>query len=96
MSKYRKLSSSLNSVLSHVEGKKTKGRVTKYTPPEVNVVAIRTGLGYSQEQFAEYYGFSVGSIRNWEQGRRSPDGPARILLKIIEKNPKIVESAIRD
>jgi putative transcriptional regulator len=96
MSNNRNLSSSLDNVLSHVKGIKTNGRVTKYTLPEVNVVAIRTGLGYSQEQFAEHYGFSVGAIRNWEQGRRTPEGPARILLKIIEKNPKIIESVLRD
>jgi putative transcriptional regulator len=49
----------------------------------------------SQTQFAAKFGFSLDSLQNWEQGHRQPEGPARILLAVIAKNPKAVEEAIR-
>jgi putative transcriptional regulator len=48
----------------------------------------------SQTQFAARFGFSLDSIQNWEQGHRKPEGPARILLAVIAKNPKAVEEAL--
>ena len=64
-------------------------------PPEtIDVRAIREKLGLSQEGFARRYGFSVCSVRNWEQGRRRPEGPARILLRVIEANPEAVDEAL--
>ena len=93
----RDISKSLLSTFNHLEGKPNNGRVTKYSgPPDVNVIAIREHLGLSQEQFAKSFGFSVWSVRNWEQGRRQPEGPARTLLKIIEKDPDIVVSVLHD
>ncbi|MFL4468864.1 helix-turn-helix domain-containing protein [Tateyamaria armeniaca] len=56
--------------------------------------AIREKLGISQAEFAIRFGFSLSSLRNWEQGRRFPDGPARTLLKVIDADPKAVESAL--
>jgi putative transcriptional regulator len=48
----------------------------------------------SQKEFAARYGFSIDSIQNWEQGRRVPDRPARILLAVIAHDPKAVERAL--
>lgn len=64
-------------------------------PEVVDVVAIRKRLGLSQQEFADRFGFSVGSIRNWEQGIRRPEDAARVLLKVIERNPKAVLGALR-
>lgn len=63
--------------------------------PAVNVKAIRLGLGLSQTKFAARFGFAPASVRNWEQGRRIPDGPARILLAVIGEYPGMVESVLR-
>jgi putative transcriptional regulator len=52
-------------------------------------------MGLSQTQFAAKFGFSLDSIQNWEQGHRRPEGPARVLLVVIAKNPKAVEDALR-
>lgn len=71
------------------------GRIV-HPPKEIDVRAIRRKLHLSQERFARRYGFSVGSVRNWEQGRRRPEGPARILLKVIETDPKVVDKALSD
>jgi putative transcriptional regulator len=51
------------------------GRVTEFAP--VDVKAIRRRLGVSQAEFARLIGVSVATLRNWEQGRRRPEGPAR-------------------
>jgi len=51
-------------------------------------------MGLSQTQFAARFGFSLDSIQNWEQGHRQPEGPARILLAVIAKNPKAVQEVL--
>jgi putative transcriptional regulator len=63
--------------------------------PAVDVKAIRRRLGLSQAQFAAKFGFAPASIRNWEQGRRIPDGPARVLLAVIGEHPDVVASVLR-
>ena len=59
-----------------------------------DVQAIRKKLRKSQDEFALMIGVSVATLRNWEQGRRQPHGPARALLKIAAENPKAVEKAL--
>jgi putative transcriptional regulator len=61
----------------------------------VDVAQLRDSLGLSQTEFAEAFGVSVGTIRNWEQGRRSPRGPARVLLNVIAKEPEAVMRVLR-
>ena len=51
---------------------------------------IRLKVNLSQQKFAELIGISVATLKNWEQGRRKPTGPANILLQIVEKNPSIL------
>ncbi len=63
------------------------------SPRVPDVKAIRRKLGLSQAEFAERFGFSTRTIREWEQGRSIPDRPARILLRIIEESPRIVRRA---
>jgi len=50
----------------------------------------------SQEEFATQFGISPATLRNWEQGRRHPEGPARVLLNIIEREPAAVQRALQD
>jgi putative transcriptional regulator len=57
---------------------------------EVDVKNIRTKFGFSQREFAEYFGFSLSSVKDWEQGRRNPERAARILLTIIDKEPQVI------
>ncbi len=67
-------------------------RVTKFKPADVK--AIRENLGKSQTEFAMMIGVSVATLRNWEQGRRVPDGPAQALLRVAAQNPEAVASAL--
>lgn len=81
--------------LAYARGE-TKLRTHKVAvPASVDVAAIRARLGLSQQQFADQFGFSVGSVRNWEQGIRRREGAARVLLKVIERNPQAVLGALR-
>lgn len=61
-----------------------------HVPDSIDVAAIRARAGLSQERFAAQIGVPVATLRNWESGRRRPDGPARVLLALIEKRPTIV------
>jgi putative transcriptional regulator len=64
-------------------------RVVPNVTPD-NVRAIRQRLGLSQRAFAERFGFSVETIRNYEQGHRVPRGPTRVLLAVIAAEPDAV------
>jgi putative transcriptional regulator len=58
------------------------------TPAATDVSVIRHHLGLTQEVFATFMGVSVATLRNWEQGRREPQGSAKSLLMIAEKAPE--------
>jgi putative transcriptional regulator len=73
----------------HMRGEKVAGaRVTKVREPNVRTIRRKTGL--SQSQFAVLIGMNLRTLQNWEQGRTRPTGPARALLRIVEKNPKVM------
>lgn len=61
---------------------------------EVDVRVIRRTTGLSQAKFAELLSIEVSTLRNWEQGRREPTGPARALLRAIRNNPIEVIKAL--
>ena len=55
---------------------------------------VRRRLGFSQAEFAERIDVSLDTIRNWEQGKRSPTGAAKALLKILDKSPEAALAAL--
>ena len=55
-----------------------------------DISALRRFVGLTQVQFATAMGISVHTLRNWEQGRRHPDGPAVALLRIAARHPRII------
>jgi len=55
-----------------------------------DVVALRRFVGLTQARFAQALGISVHTLRNWEQGRRTPEGPALALLRIAARNPGVL------
>ena len=69
-------------------------RGAKRAVPPPDARAIRKATGLSQSAFAWRYGFDVSAVRDWEQGRRTPDRAARVLLAIIRYEPKAVERAL--
>src|SRR2546422_1998299 len=60
-----------------------------------DVAGIRTRFQLSQSEFASLLGISVATLRNWEQGRRKPEGPARILLQVAARHPDVVWEVVR-
>jgi putative transcriptional regulator len=67
-------------------------RVTMFKPADIK--AVRKKLRASQSEFALMIGVNVSTLRNWEQGRRVPDGPALALLRVASKNPAAVAKAL--
>ena len=55
-----------------------------------DLVALRKYLGLTQKQFSGRIGISIDTLQNWEQGRRQPDGPAKALLRILAKHPRLI------
>jgi putative transcriptional regulator len=60
----------------------------------VDVKAIRSATGLSQGMFAARYRIPVGTLRDWEQGRKQPDTTARAYLHVIARNPDMVVKAL--
>jgi putative transcriptional regulator len=60
-----------------------------------DVKRIRANYKLSQSEFAALLGISVATLRNWEQGRRTPDGPARVLLQVAARHPDALWDVIR-
>jgi len=60
-----------------------------------DISALRRFVGLTQVQFAQAMGISVHTLRNWEQGRRRPDGPAIALLRIAARHPRIIRENLQ-
>lgn len=74
------------------KGLREPGRVIEFSP--LDIKEIRQKLDKSQREFAMMIGVSVGTLQNWEQGRRRPVGPARALLKVAAEHPEAVREAL--
>ena len=91
-SDFEKLVTSVRQAGRIHRGEMRPSRVTVLEAADVR--KIRDGLGVTQEDFALMIGVSVATLRNWEQGRRVPDGPAQALLRVAAANPKAVVAAL--
>jgi putative transcriptional regulator len=91
---FDKIKAGLDEAKAYLDGSADKSRYGIHVPRRVNVKRIRTRLGLSQESFAQTYGFALSAVRDWEQGRRQPERSARILLKVVEKEPEAVLRAL--
>ena len=61
----------------------------------LDIAALRRRLRLSQGAFATLFGIPLATLKDWEQGRRTPDAPARAYLRVISQNPKAVRSALK-
>ena len=75
------------------KGKTKPSRTFRYRP--IDIKRIRNRLDVSQTQFALMIGVSKSTLQNWEQGRREPEGPAKALLRIVDKKPEAVLEALQ-
>jgi putative transcriptional regulator len=81
---FEKIAAGLEDAIAFVQGDATRGRVA--AGPDVKAIRAKTKL--SQAKFAEKLRVPVGTVRDWEQHRRSPDAPARTLLGMVDADPK--------
>ena len=91
---FEKIKAGLDDARAYLDGSADKRRYRVHVPETVDVKKIRTRLGLSQQAFAATYGFALSAVRDWEQGRRRPERSARILLKIVQKEPEAVTRAL--
>lgn len=78
-------------------GKRLIGAMREVQAPEFarRVREVREGLGLSEAEFARRFGLSLRSLQEWEQARRLPDMAVFAYLRVIERNPKAVQSAVK-
>jgi putative transcriptional regulator len=87
-----KIIAGLRDMVAYAHGDEAAARVsTVNVPKEVDVRGIRRRLKMTQTEFALRFGFTVCTIRNWEQGRRYPSGSDRVFLTLISKDPETVQ-----
>jgi len=89
---FQELLESVREGAAILRGKRKPSRAFKVTENEVRMLRERYGL--SQHKFAALMGISLGTLRNWEQGRRRPEGSARVLLRVVAKHPEAVLDAV--
>ena len=85
----------LEHAIRYAKGDAAKAAYRVHVPAHVNVKAIRTKLGMTQQTFAARFGFSINTLRHWEQGKREPEGPTRAYLLVIDRAPQVVQKALR-
>jgi putative transcriptional regulator len=90
---FNELTESIKQLGKIRKGQMPSSRVFKYRP--VDAKRIRSKLHASQSQFAMMLGVSKSTLQNWEQGRREPDGPAKALLRVVERRPEAVLEALQ-
>ena len=85
----------LRDAVAYAQGTAAPKDFRVHIPSEIDVVAIRKKLKLTQAAFAQQFGISVKNVRDWEQGRSTPDGAARAYLLVIDRNPEAVRKALR-
>ena len=91
---FDKVMQGIKEARAYLEGTADKGRYRIHVPEKVDVKKIRRQLGLSQELLRANLCFALSAVRDWEQGRRKPERSARILLKIVEREPDAVSRAL--
>lgn len=87
----KKMSKAGQALLDDVLAIKAGASVKTWTPEQLLVITVRKQLKKSQPAFSKLLGVPVGTIRDWEQGRKQPDSAAVTLIRVAQKNPKILE-----
>jgi putative transcriptional regulator len=91
-SAFDQIASGMQAAIDYVGGAREGYSV--HVPEQVDLKAIRSRLGLSQPVFARTFGFTVGRVRDWEQGRTAIDASSRVLLTIIDREPEAVMRAL--
>ena len=90
----REVEEALGEVLAHVRGEVELPCRIVDDPSAERILALRKRMKLSRQKFADRFGLDARAVQDWEQGRRLPDRAARVLLTVIERDPKAVERAL--
>ncbi len=90
---FDRIMAGLGEAVAHARGEALP-EMRLYVPGNIDVAAIRRRTGLSQAAFSARIGVALPTLRNWEQGRRAPEGPARVLLAMLDRNPHVVEETL--
>lgn len=90
---FKSIEQGLKEAIAHARGS-GKAEIHQIRVPAPDVAGIRARTGLSQAEFARSIGVKKGTLLNWEQRRRTPEGPARVLLALIDKDPEIVQRTL--
>jgi putative transcriptional regulator len=90
----KRLIESAKQALDFARGTANAEEYRVHIPAEIDVRNIRESLGMSQTEFADYFGFSVRTLQEWEQGRSMPRGVARNFLIVLQREPTMVRNAL--
>lgn len=85
----------LREAVAFAKGRRRSARVHRVLVSARDVRATRERLALTQSDFAAAFGVSVATVRKWEQGRRAPEGPACVLLRVIDKHPEAVLDTLK-
>jgi putative transcriptional regulator len=86
----------LNEAIAWAKGEEVHAKQHTIHVPVIDVRQVRKSLNLTQTGFSLKYGFPIATLRNWEQGRREPELPAKILLAVIAKRPDVVEEVLAE
>jgi putative transcriptional regulator len=91
---YNQIAEGLREAVAFVRSEADPSTYRVHIPAEIDTRAIRAKLKLTQKQFCERYHIPLATLRDWEQGRRVPDAPARALIKAIREEPVAVRRAL--
>ncbi len=89
---FNSIKQGLEEAIDYSKGKCPKAVVHEFSP--IDVKNIRAKMGMNQNEFASAFGISISTLRHWERGDRSPQGPALVLLNVVAKEPHVVLKAL--
>lgn len=89
---FNSIKQGLSEAIAYSEGKCPAAVIHEFSP--IDVKRVRAKMGMSQTEFASAFGISVSTLRHWERGDRAPQGPALVLLNVVEKEPQAVLRAL--
>jgi putative transcriptional regulator len=91
---FDKIAAGLADAIAIAKGEADPSAYRVHVPADIDVLRIRRNMGLAREAFAMRSGLSLGTVRDWEQRKRRPEGAARVLLTVIEKEPGAVTRAL--
>ena len=93
---FDKIAAGLTDAIAIAKGKADPKSYRVHVPADIDVLKIRKNMGMTREVFAMRFGLQLGTVRDWEQHKRKPDGAARVLLTVIDKEPEAVTRALAE